>query len=350
MSRRRPLVVLARVSVLVLAVAAAWTTAAWVRFRAEPLLVVGNVPEVYPRRTSTLSANVSGTLHRRVSEALYRLNGGAWTPVPHGGPRADPPLFSLELSRDALRTGENELEFAARAAFHPDEHAAVTFRYDPSPVVLPVERDWQDASLEVQDGLWESALVDGEWRVRPVPGLEGYDRILLVTGAFPGGRRIETDVIYRYPEKWSRPEYIFGVLTLWSGHGTDWTHLPRAGYRFALACYWTKPGGAGSEVSVYRPGEDAVFVNTYRSLPLEPGRKHHVVAEVVPERDADGTLLRWTQRVKWWLDGEPEPEAWQMLSDDEGCPLTDDEYAVALLVYRCQVDFGPVRVTALPDG
>lgn len=326
---------------------------AYMGYRRDPLVQVVNLPETYPRRGAWVSANVTGRLSPRAERCRYRVNEGAWKEIVQLPPRHHAPLFTLEIPPDALVAGDNRLELHAEAPFRPDERHELAFRYDPSPIELPLTVDWRQASLESQDGVWERVQIDGEWRVRPVPGTEGYDRILLVTGAFPGGRRVETDVVFRYPMTHpsgvGRWEQIVGMLPLWGGHVDSWDTSPRGGWSFAMACWWSKPGGAGAEISHRVAGEEPAWVNSYRNLALEPGVRYRVVSEVQPVRTAAGAHVGFRQRVLFWPASEPRPAQWIEVDDVEGAPLPDKDYAVALLLYRCQADFGAVRVEPLPD-
>jgi len=186
--------------------------------------------------------------------------------------------------------------------------------------------------------------MDGGRRFRR--GARSGSGILQAAAAIPVPRAIEVEMVFR--RDLGRREFGFGVLTLWGGHPDDWTRLPRRGWSFALAWYWSKPGGAGGEIS-HKQGADApAWVNTYRSLECPPDGRHRLKAEIVPEFDAQGRHLRHRQRLKWWLLPGPEPAEWLELGDDAGAALPPGDYGIALLAYNCQVEFGPLRVEALP--
>ena len=101
------------------------------------------------------------------------------------------------------------------------------------------------------------------------------------------------------------------------------------------------------EFSTKEGGAKYDFVAIYRSWQPERDRPYRVVMEAWPEKDATGAHARWRQRMKWWDAAESEPELWMELADDT-VPLPDLDYGVALIASRCHVEFGPVRVTALP--
>jgi hypothetical protein len=229
--------------------------------------------------------------------------------------------------------------------FLPGQTETVRFEYDPSPIELPVTIEWSDRALESQDGLWEAIQDGAGWRVRPRPGYEGFDRILSVVGAFPGGRRVTTDAVFRH--RTGNTEYGYGVLSMWGGHPGPADFRPRRGWSFSLAWYWDRHDGVGNEVS-YRYGQTTpAWVNSYRSLSPEPGVPYAIEVECFPEVDPAGRHLRHRQRMRWWRKGDPPPDIWLELVDDAGAPLPTGEYSVALLAYNAQVEFGPVRVEAM---
>ena len=74
---------------------------------------------------------------------------------------------------------------------------------------------------------------------------------------------------------------------------------------------------------------------------------YRIIAECFPEVSSTGQHLRYRQRVKWFAAGEPEPDSWIEVVDVEGAPLPEEEYAVALVAHRSQVEFGAVSVSAI---
>lgn len=324
---------------------------AWPFYRSIALVRLDPLPAVYERRAGSLTANVQGRFAWTVTEARFRLNDGAWHEVGRGLPRARFPRFIAEIPGSELRPGENRLEIEAQAPGHPDERVERSLRYDPAPPALPRTETWQDASLDVQDGSWQTYRAeDGGWRVRPTPGFEDYDRILLVTGSFPGGRRVETDVVFHEMSRRSpHDDFGFGVLPMWGGHPEPTSFRPRRGWSFGLAWYWQKHYGHGLEFS-YRNGDiNGGWTNTYREAPVESGQRCRIVVEAWPERTPAGAHVAYRMRLKWWPAGEAEPAAWQELRDVSGAPLPPGEFGVGLLAYYSAVDFGPVTITPLAD-
>jgi hypothetical protein len=310
-----------------------------------PLLEVYHCPKVFARRWGDFTANVTGRLAPFARDVMYRVNGGEWVVVGHSRSRVPAPKFTIEIAPSQLRPGPNTLEFRGKRYGIWEEFTACEFEYDPSPVVLPLTEDWNGDDLDAQDGYWETIEVDGERRVRPVPGQEDYDRIVVVTGAFPGARRVETSLTLRSHAE-DKP-YGFGILPLWGGRPDRDGILPRRGWNFSLVWFYSHYGGVGQEFSYKDTGAPPEWVSNYRSIALQPDVRYDIVIEAWPVESSTGEHLYYQQRMKWWADGEPEPEEWMELSDIEGSPLPPGEFCVALVSHRSQVEFGAVRVLPL---
>ncbi len=322
----------------------------WLRPAGPPLIRVTHLPRCFSRRSGYLTANVCGTVAPAVKRVDYRLNGGPWAGIRHAAPRVVPPNFTIELEAARLRPSANELTIRARASGRRAEKTSLEFNYDPSPVELPLRRGWSDADLDVQDGSWETFEAEDGSRVRPMPGFEGYDRILMVSGAFPGGRRIETEMVFDRPAGLGRhpTDWGFGVLPLWGGHADPEGERPRRGWVYACAWYYDAHKGLGIQLSQKFGGAPELpVVSKYRSWELVPKTPYRLQVECRPEHDgATGRAVNHL-RMKWWEAARPMPEDWIELVDTAAEPLPAGEYAVALLAHRCQVDFGAVRIAAL---
>ena len=316
----------------------------------EPLVEVWHLPKRFSRRSGELTANVCGTLSSQVKQARYQLNNSKWLDIVQAEPRVPKPLFTIEMREEDLRPGTNDLKIEVSTERGEPETTSLAFEYDPKPISLPVKVEWSNADLEVQDGYWETFAADnGEWRVRPKPGFESYDRILDVTGAFPGGRRVETDLIFRSSEleDTDLKIYGFGILPMWGGHKDQVGVSPRRGWIYSIAWFHPYRTGGGVEFG-YKDGDaPKKWVDSYRQFEPEAGVRYFIKAESWPELDETGKHLYHKQRMKWWKEGEPESDLWIEVTDKEGAPLPPEEYAVALIAHECQVDFGPVTVTSI---
>lgn len=314
----------------------------------EQLIEITHLPNVFSKRDGHFSANITGFISGISTEASYRLNSGDWLSVGEGKPRVAKGQFIIELPVESLLEGENTLEIRANSLF-ADKSIKKTFRYDPSIIQLPRTITWDKPQheLEVEDGYWSvSKGEDNVWRAHPLAGTEGYDKILVVSGAFPGGRRVETEVIFRY--RAGKGEYGFGLLPLWGGRPDEPRVSPKRGWNFSLLWYWSRYEGVGNEFS-YKFGEEPpVWVNSYYNLALQKDVKYRVIVEAWPVVDENGNHIRYTQRMKWWPSSAKEPANWVVLSDDEGSPLPEQDYGIAFICYRTQVEYGPVTIKPLP--
>ena len=52
-------------------------------------------------------------------------------------------------------------------------------------------------------------------------------------------------------------------------------------------------------------------------------------------------------RRKWWKRGRREPQRWMTLEDRSAVELPGGDYAIALLTFNAQVEFGPLKVLPL---
>jgi hypothetical protein len=313
-----------------------------------PLIEVYHCPKKISRRYGDFTANITGRLAPFTNDARYRFNGGDWIEVAHNRSRVPVPKFTIELPVNQLKPGINTVEIRGKRFGFEDETRVCEFEYDPSPVRLPIEEDWSDPDLDSQDGAWETILVDGTHRVRPVPGQEDYDRIVVVTGAFAGARRVETELVLRHHA--TNQPYGFGVLPLWGGRPDRDDVLPSRGWNFSLVWYYSWYKGIGQEFSYKESSALPEWVSNYQDYELEPDVLYRIVVECGPVVDDDGKHLRFFQRMKWWADGQPEPTIWMELTDVQGAPLPPGEFCVALVAHRSQVEFGPVRVLPLESG
>jgi hypothetical protein len=309
-----------------------------------PLVQLHHAPARVSRRAGALSVNLCGKLNPRATSVSHRLNKGPWQPVKQSGPRVKPLAFTIELPTDHLRLDGNTWEIQAKTRWGRVETQAVQFQYDPVPQALPIDQDWASDNLDVQDGRWEKFLRDGRWWVRPTPGYEGYDRILLVCGALSGARRIELDLVYRGH---TQSPFGFGVIGLWGGHPDEEVGRLRRGWRYGLGWYYSRYQGVGLEFSNKMSDAAPEWCGNYRNHALKPNQVVRLILECWPEVDADGNHRCFRQRMQWLCGDDSKVFEWLENCDTQGAALPAGEYAVALVAHRSQVEFGPVQITAL---
>jgi len=311
---------------------------------------VFHLPGTFSRRYGDFTANIVGVLEPDI-KASYQVNGSEWRKIMHSPPRIPEPFFTIELSTDDLLSGPNQVKIRCDDGDDCGEILRLDFRYDPSPVVLPRQIDWAGADLDVGGGQWETFNDSNGWRVRPKPGFETYDRLLIVTGAFPGARRIKTDMIYRgrgSSDK-KRP-FGFGILPMWGGRPDTDRMVPRRGWNFSLCWYYSKYGALGSEFSYKLGGDAPRWVSAYQNIDLQQDQRFFLVIEVWPERNSQSQHQRYVQRFRWRSEDSESWGEWLELADNAGGNLSEGEYAVALIAHRCQVEFGSVSVEPLSTG
>ena len=347
--RRRVIKTVLILFLLSLLLGAAGAGGALVYYHRLPTLAINHLPETFMRRQGDWTININGQLSPLVTELRFKVNDGNWKTYRQGSRRTPKPLFVMEFRDSELNAGVNKLQVEAkRWPQKKAEQFEYSFNYDRSEIALPVVRTWKgvnDKQLEVEDGWWETFERDGQWRVRPKIGHEGYDRILIITGASAKWRRIETDVIFHYDT--GGASHGFGLLPLWAGHPDEPDYCPGRGWSFGLAWYWSRFEGVGNEFSYKYAQQPPAWVNSYRDMTLAVGKSYSVIIETGPLRNPDGSHQAYELKMKWWLQDQPEPANWIVLIDIEGAAIPPGEYGVAIHAHNCQVDFGPVIVTAL---
>lgn len=312
------------------------------------LVKLYHAPKRFSRRARYLTACITGIL-RQDARARYRVNGGAWVPVTHEKNRMPRPWFTVEMAKSELKRGKNLVEIEAfihDPAKEKTGRISHAFDYDDAEIQLPIEEHWEkESELDVQEGYWEVITTpNADRRLRPRPQHEWYDRIVCASGAFSGGRRVETEVIYRNRVLSYKP-FGFGLIPLWGGRPDDPAVRPLRGWTFAVAWYYSHYRGVGVEMS-HKAGTGAPrWITSYRNMNLKPGVSYRIITEAWPVRDAAGKHLAYHIRMLWHGDGVQSD--WIQISDREGSPMPEGDYSVAVLAHRCQVEFGSVKITAL---
>jgi hypothetical protein len=103
----------------------------------------------------------------------------------------------------------------------------------------------------------------------------------------------------------------------------------------------------GQEFSYKYGKETQDWIGIYRPFTLNPGVKNYIVTETWPIQSSTGKFRRYKQRMKWWQEGESEPEEWMELEDLQTNPISHGMYGVAFVCLYCQVEIGTVKITDL---
>jgi len=307
-----------------------------------------HLPDSFTRRADDFTANIFGIYGEKTRHARYRVNGSNWIDIQHELPRVPKPLFTIELSHEEFISGSNSIEVEVEDKTGNITTHQLQCGYNPQPLQLPLEQSWDtNTALDVGDGKWERLRQGNETRVRPVPGFEDYDRILIITGAFAGGRRITTDLVFHSVQPKGAP-YGFGILPLWGGRPDQPGHTPRRGWKFSLVWYYSHYEAIGMEFSYKFADQPPAWVASYKNFDLIAGRRYLLTVETYPVHDTDGKHLHYFQRMRWEDKENHNKTDWMQLTDIEGAPIPEGEYGVALIAHRSQVDFGRVIVEPLP--
>ena len=327
-----------------------------IAFRLVPvdeLVIFANQSDTVSRKTNDLSANFQGKISRLVRTLSYNANQSMPRSFDQGlvggSPRTPGNDFVLEVPAQDLLLGINELNVELTSFLGSTRTVGRSFLYDTEAPSLPLEVTWNGTqALEVQDGFWEKIDVGEETRVRPVPGSEDYDRLLLVTGAFTEGRRIEVEATFRSRMEGAK-HYGFGVIPFWGGHNDNQLKSPRRGWTYGIAWYYSTGGGLGLEFSHKIADRPHDTVKSYRPYQVETGKTYQIEIEGWPEKDEAGNHARYVLRMRWREKGLSEPGEWMELEDNDPAALPFGGYAVALVAHRTQVEFGPIVIAPLAE-
>ena len=312
------------------------------------------VPQAFDRLEGELTINLSGKRSALVSTVSYRLEGEPeWQQIDKDSPRSAGRELVFELDPDTLSPGAHTLEVRVQTRFGTARYLSQDFDVEAAPEVpARTTITWDPSDLEAQDGAWDVAPTPagqtGTW-VRPKPGREGYDRILLATPPFVGARRVTTQFVFD-ERVGSNPRHGVGVLPLWGGHPDSEQVRPRRGWLYGLAWWYSEYPGFGAEFAHKIGGGDIASDTTSNSEALLAGVVYTMITEAVPVIQPDGSEV-FELRMKWATseDGEPlDAMDWILVTrDPEGDVPVGSSYAVAVLAHRAKARFGPVTVERL---
>jgi hypothetical protein len=302
------------------------------------------------RRSGALTANFSGRVGSGASSLEYSINNGAWIPVDLSSKAFDQETVTLQVPRSLILGGQQLNHVFVRGSTWLKETEAefpVRFVYDDAPPALPLVWSAAKGRTESDHGLWVQQARDGDPLIQPVPGTEGYDRILLLSGAFAGARRIRARIVYL---QGSLPHpgmlHGYGLIPLWGGNVDEDGVCPRRGWRYGLCWFYSAEQGYGIEFSNKPGAQEHDTVNRYAAFEPQPGRVERILIEAWPTQD-EGAFSGWHIRAKRWFEDEQEPQAWLQFSDSGGKRLPEQEYAVAFLAHRCSAGIFEARIEKL---
>lgn len=308
----------------------------------------------YSAPTGTLSVNVTGKRTRFVGKIEYRQGDtGPWLRLDLASPRLSRRSVVFELFPNEAKAHEITVNIRATSKIGTTRRFSRVVQIEAGSAVpvAPYLHEWIADDLETQDGRWELAVAPsgetGSW-VRPSPGTEAYDRILLAGPSFSGPRRVEFSFVLDEIRKTPAP-YGVGVLALWGGHLETTDRRPRRGWEYALGWWYSAYPGFGVEIARRVDNGPISTDNATRDEPIELGKVYHMALEARPisKKDARGIALRMK-----WSNSKDELESadWILETFDTGQDLSvNKSYAIGVLAHRTSARFSPIQITPLTD-
>lgn len=303
-----------------------------------------------PQRWVNILGNVSDP-DENLSTLSYRLNGGPTRALnlgPDGRRLLSVGDFNIDLNRDELIHGVNQVVITARDTQNAEDVRTVSFTYNHDAIwPLPYSVDWAfvdriQASSQVVDGLWEVS----NRGLRPV--VMGYDRIVAIGDLQWADYEITVPVTVHDidPAGYSPISYVpaVGVVLRWEGH-TDTPVVcsqPKCGYLpigIAAWYHWeVDDEGFLLWVDNPWPTQDSsvkmIFDKTYL---------WKVRAETPENPDQKGIY-----KLKVWEEGQPEPVEWLLTQNTGAKGLRNG--SLLLLAHHVDVTFGDASVRPLSDN
>lgn len=322
-----------------------------------------------PQQWMNILGNVSDPNPGPISLS-YTLNGEASQPLNYGGDGSDNDGrrlanegdFNVDLDKDELKPGPNQVIITAADSVNPPVSTTVTVYYNPDkqwPVQYGI--DWNSVPA-VQDAV---QIVDGKWeRLEDGSGVHivetGYDRILSIgEGSFARDIHDWTEfevlvevTIHKYKEAgFSQLAPAVGLVARWEGH-TDETKLtcqPKCGYvPFGAAGWYSwKPVNRNPFVSMFANDGKRVSVPTNQTPTMKYNKPYYWKMRVENLDKPTGTYS-----FTIWEKGAESPTE-PLITFDESLHVGEipmlTSGSVFLLSHHVDVTFGDVQVCPL-DG
>jgi len=255
---------------------------------------------------------------------------------------ARPGDFNIEIERDSLIVGKNEIRIVAVDTLNNKTEKQVSMVYaEKNKWPLPYQVKWSKVTniqnaVQVVDGHWE--LTENGLRVKD----KYYDRVLAFGDSSWKNYAVETSVIFHSVSPRSPGPPTFNVCHVaiasrWPGHDFDKTQPNRKWY----------PLGATSEFTVSEDlkdcwwrifdGENFMAKDTLNRRSIHFEKKYNLKHRVETQKD-NSTLYS----VKLWDASLKEPQNWDFQAIE---PPGDLPYGSALLLaHNTEVTFGDIYV------
>ncbi len=290
-----------------------------------------------PQRRISILGRVSDG--NGVKSLKYSLNGSAQQSLsigPDGRRLASRGDFNIEIHRDRLNSGVNEIVIVARDKEGNRSTETVTLQYEPDNI-WPVRYaiDWS----EIRDIQQVAQVVDGLWELTPDgirTKVRGYDRLVAV------GDLTWTDYEVTVPvtvhSRGSSGSPGVGILMRWKGHTDDpvagWQ--PKSGWYPLGALGWYRWFDSGAK-NLRIDGNKKRLIDSTNSQKLKLNVPYVLKMRVETKPGKGGFY-----RLKMWRANEPEPSGWDLKGQEA---LNDPQTgSFLLLAHQADVTFGDVQV------
>ena len=304
--------------------------------------------------------NLMGSVHgpAAIASLTYSLNGGAPAPLTTGeGPfgfrrLAGPGFFNADIAISRLRPGRNIVVLSATDSEGGSSTETVTVSLRTGSYPLPVFIDWEIVTDPQEAGQY----VDGRWGLE-AGGLRtlhmGYDRVFLIGEKHWQDYEVSVPVTINEVSAVTAPRSGgngVGIILRFAGHVVgghrDFPEAqPKWGYQPFGAIAWLrwekdKPREAPRK-QFYRGDNDKRI--HHERYPVVTGRTYRMKAACQTLPDDPGGFGVTKYSFKIWMDGEPEPAAW----DWEETQVSEHALrrgGVALLAHHVDATFGNVSI------
>lgn len=274
-----------------------------------------------------------------VKSLKYSLNGGqqeALSIGPDGRRLASKGDFNVEIHRDRLRSGLNNVLLTARDKQGNRSSKTVALRYEEGNVwPVPYAIDWSKVS-DIQDA---AQVVDGLWEISPGgirTTVRGYDRLLAIGDVTWTDYEVTVPFTVHSRGKSGAPGV--GILMRWKGHTDDpvpgWQ--PNSGWYPLGALGWYRWYDSGArKFHIY--GNQKRLLASTSNLKLRLN-KRYLMKMRVETTPGQGSIYR----LKMWRAGKAEPAGWTLKGkDSRNAPLNG---SLLLVAHQVDVTFGDVQV------
>ncbi len=302
------------------------------------------------------------TAVKRVADTYFQVNRGQKRPFSLGtdlhrlGRDGD---FNIEISRDALRNGPNDLNIVVRTAWGDEVKKNVVIHYDSKPAAsLPMEVDFS----KVNDIQTVAEVIDGKWELTE-QGVRTeqpyYDRVLAFGDRSWTDYEATAEIIFHphLPELKKRslggPPYLSHSHTSfnlrWAGYPED-GFQPRRDWRSIGALVALRVDRSSPKQGSYwwlHFGRGIQGVPAKRSLTDKVNRSVIELEQRYCYRMRVKTLSDQTARysTKVWNSTSPEPAQWQFEATDESEAFRSG--CLAFVVHHSDVTLCRLRIDAL---